>query len=261
MFSTTSPTFTAVEIEINGSCNQKCSYCPNATYSRAEKGEMSLALFVKVMKELEMINFKGRISYDFYNEPMISFNFFKFIELTRNHLPQSSIELYTNGSLLTLDYFLKLESYNITYYIITKHEKVIELPIEKYLNQLTGEQKSKIVLRSHDELIKTNRGGSVPSIGPREIPKLLPCHIPSHIITITCEGNVLPCFEDFYEQNVMGNIHYNSLMEIWNSPKYLNFRKNLSLALRHKYKPCDQCNRHQICKPIADWKKYVLHQS
>lgn len=96
------PTFSfmGVEIEINHDCNRTCAYCPNATTSRKNQGQMSEELFLVLMNQLRDIGYRGRISYHFYNEPLLSPNLDRFVALTREYLPACWIELYTNGILL-----------------------------------------------------------------------------------------------------------------------------------------------------------------
>jgi radical SAM protein with 4Fe4S-binding SPASM domain len=66
------------------------------------------------------------------------------------------------------------------------------------------------------------------------------------MLTITLQGNVIPCFEDFYQHNQMGNINQQHLKDIWESNKYLKFREELNLGLRHRYKACEDCNRLEV---------------
>src|SRR5688572_22866722 len=90
--------FTRVEIEINHDCNRKCWYCPNAVTERKTTGEMSRENFNKLMDQLNAVNFKGEISFHFYNEPMLAKDFLWFVETARNRLKESKLELYTNGT-------------------------------------------------------------------------------------------------------------------------------------------------------------------
>src|SRR5689334_19415572 len=90
----------SVEIEINHDCNRACAYCPNSKHERAEKGRMDRELFLRLMEQLRKIDYRGRISYHFYNEPLLSPDLEKFVACTKEHLPQAWIEIYTNGTLL-----------------------------------------------------------------------------------------------------------------------------------------------------------------
>ena len=93
--------FSAVEIEINHACNRRCSYCPNSISKRKNTGEIDPLLYERLMLELSRISFEGRISYDFYNEPLLHSDFEAVVARTRAHLPGAPIEVYTNGTLLT----------------------------------------------------------------------------------------------------------------------------------------------------------------
>jgi len=63
-------------------------------------------------------------------------------------------------------------------------------------------------------------------------------------MTVNWNGDVTPCCVDSYSQYIMGNIISQSVSEIWNSSKYVQFRK---ANLRHGISLCNRCNSvHQI---------------
>jgi 2-deoxy-scyllo-inosamine dehydrogenase (SAM-dependent)/8-amino-3,8-dideoxy-alpha-D-manno-octulosonate transaminase len=67
--------------------------------------------------------------------------------------------------------------------------------------------------------------------------------IPSHIISVSVKGNIIPCFEDYFQKNQMGNINQEHIRDIWNKNEYVQFRESLQKGLRHKYSVCRDCNR------------------
>ncbi len=246
------PLFKIVEIEINSQCNLACSYCPNHEYERTEKGEMSLDNYQIIIDQLVEMNFKGRISHEFYGEPTLHPNFEEIISRTKKSLPETKIELYTNATKLTKDRFIDLFNRGIDKFIITKHEGIKNLAVDEFFNELSEEQRRSINYQDHTDLHKTNRGGLLKNVGGRKQP-LLPCQIPSFLMTITVNGNVLPCFEDFFQNHEMGNVFKTPLKEIWNDPRYQELRKDLRKGLRHKYKTCTDCNRVQTKLPSEDY--------
>ncbi|MCR9204330.1 MAG: SPASM domain-containing protein [Halobacteriovoraceae bacterium] len=237
-----------VEIEINHHCNLACSYCPNRDHERIEKGEMSLEDYESILLQLVEIGFKGRISHEFYGEPTLHTQFEKIVSLTKKHLPHIKLELYTNATKMPKARLLDLMERGIDQFIVTKHEGIKNLELEKYWDELTQEQKDKILLKGFTEIYMTNRGGLLENVGGEKQP-LLPCQIPSFLMTITVKGNVLPCFEDFFQNHEMGNVFKTPLKEIWNSPEYVKLRKDLRHGLRHVYKTCENCNRIQTKRP------------
>ncbi len=237
--------FTRVEIEINHDCNRKCWYCPNAVAERKESGEMSEETFLRLMDQLNGLNYKGDISFHFYNEPMMAKKFFWFVKTARKRLPDSKLELYTNGTLLTHEKFIQLYDIGMDRFIVTKHFGEKNFVFDETFSLLSEEQKSKVLYQGHSDIHMTNRGGTVEA-GPGTVPALSPCYIPSFLLVITHSGNVLPCFEDFHEQLGMGNIIRDDLLTIWNSEKYHSFRKALRTGKRHMFGPCKSCNRLEV---------------
>ena len=241
--------FTAVEIEINSACNMACSYCPNSVALRKEKGFMELDLYEKIMLQLQDIAFSGRISYEFYNEPLLHPKFDEIVKMTKTYLPDCSIHLYSNGTKIDYSRFQNLLKLGVDLFKITKHEdydldrKV--LAFEEVLEKATSKEKESIDFKHWSEITLTNRAGTLPHIegGPQN---LLPCFIPTYICTITVEGNVLPCFEDFHQFHEMGNIKERNLLEIWKSKAYHDFRQSLAKGLRHQFKACQNCNRTEV---------------
>jgi radical SAM protein with 4Fe4S-binding SPASM domain len=240
--------FSILEIEINHHCNRSCHYCPNAVAERKEKGEMDPALFLTLMEQLKSISYTGSISYQFYNEPLLSANLEWFVETTRSHLPKNELLLYTNGTLLTTAKFRTLLKAGINKFIVTKHANVGAFEFDNAFLELTPEEKKHVEFKQHTDLKMTNRGGIVDA-GPKSIPPLLPCYIPQFVTIITLKGNVLPCFEDFHQELSMGNIGEFHIKDIWNSKKYSDFRANLKKGLRHLEGPCKKCNRLEVMPP------------
>lgn len=218
---------------------------------RIEKGQMEPELYTSILDQLVENNFKGRISYDFYNEPLLCKNLSLFTAQTKERLPESEIHLYSNGSLLSLERFIELESIGITHFIITKHEdhdddKKAYL-FDKTYRDLTEQQKSKVLYRSHQKLALTNRGGTLTHITSTVADiKNYPCFIPTFMMTITVNGTVLPCFEDFHQQHAMGNLKEKSLKEIWMQPEYIKMRKALIMGQRGLFKACMNCTRVNV---------------
>jgi radical SAM protein with 4Fe4S-binding SPASM domain len=243
----------AVEIEINHACNRSCSYCPNSILDRKTKGSMSSSLFQTILERLIEVRFTGRISFHLYNEPLLHPKLQEFVALSKRLLPLSSVHLYSNGTLLTSKLFEDLKHAGVDKFIITRHEQ--DISSSNYVfaqtwKNLTEQQKLHVVYQPAEKIHFVNRGGLLPQLGQDSL-HLHPCHLPTHMLSITVDGRVLSCFEDFNEVLVFGDLKTQTLTEIWNSSAYSQFRKKLKLGLRHQFKPCDGCNRREALPPFV----------
>lgn len=233
----------AVEIEINSECNMACPYCPNSKAERVEKGRMDRSLYVEIMRQLRDINYEGRISYHFYNEPTLSPDLNEFVRLTREYLPKSRIELYSNGTLLDQPKIEQLIEDGVDRFALTKHFRANTDALESAMQNLPEDKRGKIRYQSFKDLSLTNRGGSlnlnVKNIKP---PLTLPCFIPKCALVITVKGNVVPCYEDYFQKHVMGNVKDTHIIDIWNSERFVQFRENLGEGKRANWEVCKDCN-------------------
>ncbi len=71
------------------------------------------------------------------------------------------------------------------------------------------------------------------------------CLIPSFSSYIRAEGDVVLCFTDYTDKYLMGNIHNNTIREIFNSAKYKNIRNQLQKNNISKETPCFNCKLYK----------------
>src|SRR5438270_5079367 len=91
-----------VEIEVGVRCNRTCIYCPNSTIgSTSSSSFMEIDLFRRIIAQLSEIAFSGRLSFHFYNEPLMRKDLEALVTIARSALPLAHLVLYTNGDLLT----------------------------------------------------------------------------------------------------------------------------------------------------------------
>lgn len=237
--------FLVVEIEINHHCNLTCSYCPNAVQERKSKGMMNVDQFTHIMNQLKDINYQGRICYHFYNEPLLHPNLSDFLRISKEILPQSVSEIFSNGMFITKEKFHELKNAGVDKFSITKHEGLKRIVFEETYKQLTEEEKKCVKYQDYSSLIFTSRGGLVNYGKKITEPLKRICLIPSSTVVITVSGDVLTCYEDFEEKNVMGNIFKEHIKDIWAKEEYKKMREDLSKGRRELHDVCKTCNNYQ----------------
>ncbi|WP_338553247.1 radical SAM/SPASM domain-containing protein [Paenibacillus sp. KS-LC4] len=248
------PLFSMIEIEVNSQCNRTCWYCPNSVTTRKENGEMDPVLYEKLMRQLQSIDFSGRLSFHFYGEPLLCSNIDLFVGLTKTYIPKAKPIMYTNGDLLDRNRVETLLSLGLQKFIVTQHVGAKHKFKEVY-EQLPEEQQQAIVYLHHSDLVLSNRGGILSRIPELENKQHI-CMVPSTLAVVTVQGNVLPCFEDFHQKYTMGNINDRHIRDIWYGGEFAAFRKMLKEGQRNKSEICKSCNNISV-QSTAEY-DYVL---
>ena len=219
VLSGTSHTFSHIELETIARCNRSCEVCPTSKYSRSD-GRMDEWLFKKIVDELAEIDFKGKFSPHFYGEPLLDERLSELMSYVREKLPESQIVIWTNGDLLTKEFFEELIRNGIDKFIVSRYDE----NEFKLLDELEPKQRKKIRLKKFsDESYLFNRGGL---INPQHVRKINKCYYPSNIVVIDYQGNVLLCCNDYQSRNVFGNLQLERLIDIWNKEQYKKIRKD-----------------------------------
>jgi len=202
-----------VEIEINRRCNRRCSYCPNSLehWAKAEE-RMSDALFQRVIGMLAEIAFSGRLSFHFFNEPLLHPRLEELVAFARAALPLTHMVLYTNGDLLDDRRHQALLTAGIDLFLVTRHgwDDFPDRPFQ--------------FVQHPDNFALSGRGGTIAGL---ERPLELACFGPSEMMIVTLNGDVVLCHEDANRQYVMGSLASQDLATVWHSQAFVTARHAL----------------------------------
>lgn len=247
--------FSIIEIEINSNCNLACSYCPNADHNRIESGEMTKETFSVLMDQLKELKFEGIVSFHFYNEPLLCKQLNYFVGELKKELPKVRLQIYSNGMFLNFERTTELFSLGVDYFVITKHEKIqANFIFDKTYELLNESLKKRVIYKYFEDIELNNRGGLLPHLSQNKEKdySMFPCMIAKMFTVITLKGNVLTCYEDFNQEQVMGNIRVDTLRNIWFSSKYIKFRKELAKKrIDSSYELCRNCNNFTVIS--SEW--------
>lgn len=233
--------FKMVEIEINSHCNRRCSYCPQSVPGyRKPPRFMNIEDFQKILYILADAEYSGRISYHFFNEPLLHPQIEEFVKLANEILPESHQVIFTNGDLLTESKYNILRENGIQTIVVTSHGGKI-FPLRE------GQ-----VVQFPEDLNLTNRGGKV--LNESET-LYMPCYAPSTMLIVGVDGDIILCYEDAERTTIFGNIFSQSLKDIWFSPIAVKVRENLEKGNRSVLKVCSRCDNVTHTTP----KIYDLH--
>tara|TARA_Y100000992_G_C21239065_1_gene479725 strand:+ start:250 stop:1131 length:882 start_codon:yes stop_codon:yes gene_type:complete len=247
------PLPTEIEISESGTCNRKCSFCPRSAPDFVDRKEfISNNLHEKLCKELKELNYKGTVRYSGFVEPLIDKNIFNLINMVRSYLPESNIELVTNGDPLNLNRLNKLFQSGLNKVLISAYDGKDEANKLEQLCVSAGLEQHQYIVRhryySEDDdfgITLSNRAGLMENaefrISPLKESLDKPCYIPSYTFFLDYQGDVLMCPHDWGKKVILGNLNDRKFTDIWFSKKSLKLRKMLNSANRN-FVPCNVCD-------------------
>ena len=235
------PRLTAIAIEINSFCNRKCRYCPNFDHTR-ERAFLKDELFYKIIEELKQIRFKGRLTFNLYNEPLLDKRLLAFVRYIRKELPSVFIYLNTNGDLLDLALWRKLRKAGLDYTNVSQYDGKINSNIQRILNEISFDERKhlNVFILGLDYLC--NRGGLVKKGDEAALPLKKRCFRPFSQLCVNYEGKVVLCCNDFLGLVVIGDLHKKSISAIWGSKIFRHYRRKLLFGDRAHLKLCNKCD-------------------
>jgi len=247
---------TRLEIELHGGCNRQCEWCINHYVPRDKNIDMEDEIFLSIIKSLKENNFEQKltsketkiITFNGYSEPLMHSDMLKKrLSHIRKEMPSVYLGINTNGDYLSKEILdgLSLDSLSIMDYdnkgkkywlnkfkelgiIIISHSNVAIhgvlaniSSIKCSLNWTTNvklEDRGGFLPKELDNDIKINWNNNRTERSER-------CYEPITAPVINYNGKVMMCCEvrsDINEDLVIGDLHDNTLEEIFTSKKYID---------------------------------------
>lgn len=238
------PLFERISIECNSFCNRSCSFCTR-TYDEREKKRMPEELLHKILYELAEIEYKGLISFHFYNEIFTDKRIISFFEKCKELGLKNY--LFTNGDFLTEDIVYQLSQLNIKEFTLS----IYDWKTEKDFQEKCDYFEEKLKLSSFEWEYIVVKGGE--NFGNRagyvdhkkedyELPIKAACSKIERKVEVKYDGTVVMCCIDYYGIHQIGNIKTDRIVDIWYSEIRRKQISDLRKGLRKNYKLCSGCS-------------------
>lgn len=256
--------FEIVLIETKNVCTRKCWFCKFGQERQdGEIREMDWDTIERLVYNLRDLNFTGRISWFWINEPLLDKRIFEILKFTRLHCPGAFLSLITNGDLLTEKverelFESGLDGLRVSIYDDKTFAKVSLLPPDDRLVTLD--------MRSPIGKLE-NRAGNIQQHGhlferDKQLRLESSCARPFDQLVIDAQGQVVLCCSDMYSDVVMGDTKTQRLEEIWNNELFEHYRTTLEEHGRKGLKLCDGCSYSGGPHPVyLPFEKRVLEPS
>ena len=239
--------FREIEIETVNRCNGICPFCPvNVHEPQRPYAKMTDELFHKIIQELADIHYTGQISLFSNNEPFLDERILAFHKYAREKLPDAFFNLYTNGSLLTLERFQELLKYcdriTIDNYNDDREVNPNLQDVYQYLHEHPElSEKVNFSFRLQNEVL-LSRGGQAPNKKNQARAENEICLLPFRQMIVRPTGEISLCCSDALGVYTMGDVKSQSLTSIWNSQKYEEIRHEMYVNKRKNLKLCNRCD-------------------
>ncbi len=233
------PVFTELVLETTADCNRRCSFCPVSINPRGTAA-MDETLFAKALNELATMGYTGRIALHFFNEPLLDGDIVTKVRRLAEAAPRASIEIYSNGDLLSPALFARLVDAGLSFMLATAYSDNALRRLEAIHRQLNWRQRSRLVLRRAPDF-NNNRAGSLDQFAIPE-PLAADCFQPAYRLVINYKGQAVICTNDYYAKVVVGQFAEQTLLDIWRGPALREVRETLRRKERSALAACSGCN-------------------
>jgi len=220
-----------VEFNLLNHCNRNCYFCPVLTTEQPE--QLSLSLFVKVLNELNKIDYTGGISFSGFSEPLMHTKLFELIKLIKLKVPKSSLTICTNGDFLNKEILYKLFDLGLDKLNISKYENY-----NKYIDEI-NHPKVEIRDRTKKDFIN-NRAGAIKTASKLPVNSI--CYYPFYALYIDYNGDIQFCPHDYNKQLILGNVKKSSIINLWNFGSKINKIRTMLHNGYRKLPPCSNCD-------------------
>lgn len=239
--------FLRIDIETINRCNGTCTFCPvNAKEKQRPYAKMSEELFKKIIDELHDMHYNKSLALFDNNEPFLDERIVEFQKYVRESLPDAFLDLWTNGSLLTLDKFLEIIPFLDRLVIDNYNDKLALNPNVKAISDYVEDKpelKEKVViyLRKENEVL-TSRGGVAPNKKDGNYYIDTKCVLPFQQFNVRLDGKISLCCNDALGLYTLGDLNKQSIQEIWYSDEYMRIRREMKVNGRRNLKLCKNCD-------------------
>lgn len=241
----------SIELNTTELCNRTCVFCPrvNPEIYPNRNLNMTCVIAEKIGKDLARFDFKGRISFSGFGEPVLNKSLVELVSIIRRHRPSNIIDTNTNGDRLTVDMLKRLFDAGLSAIYVNMYDGPEQEPKFRSIFEAAGIESYK--LRPHWKgaessygLILNNRSGLVQE-GPAGVivdePNVHPCYYPFSRAMIDWNGDMLLCTNDWGRKIVIGSVMERTIEQLWLSDKMRQIRERLSRGDR-SFAPCSGCN-------------------
>ncbi len=235
-----------LSVEIGTDCNYQCSFCPQSSFRRPSHF-MSGDDFDLLMHRLEDIQYEGHVCLAVNNEPFLHPKLLDFCAAISRRLPKGRGALISNGALIKLSDLKTLAQLDVPPGIEVNdytESRVVATRLRGWLETNPDLKRIplSITLRGSTEML-SNRAGNQP-VGQSFIEDYQDvfCTWPFMSLFFTWELKAFLCCSDYRHAVILGDLHQDGIMKIWQGSAYREIRARMLETARAGLPLCRNCD-------------------
>jgi len=253
-----------LQVETTNHCNAHCVFCPH--HKIETKGVMSQELYEKIIDEASrlpnLITFHPMLN----GEPFLDKGFMDRLKLAREKLPNTEIEIFTNGTLLTEEIIYQLQDIgnlviSVSLNGLKPETRKAVMGLDDYW-QVVQSMKlmEKLGIRyratciAYPEISQEELAAFIESGGiviryqswagaqyPHERRRWTQCPRAINQMTVLYTGKVCLCCFDPFGEVIFGDLNTQSMEEVWNSDYHKEYQMMHKQGRGNEMPKCCSC--------------------
>lgn len=257
--------FSHLVVETAGACNRTCTSCLRQSYPRGgatlpllrtvqhQVGASELMpepLFERIVDEAAELAFRGLVTLQFFNEPLLDVRLGRLGRYVKEQLPGSPLWICSNADLLTEARAAELDGVfdqiNVALYLPRHRQPQREQLLRSWFRTTR-------LKFTHGEHVVTHHspGAALDRLVERVIER--PCTQFNGMLIINWDGTVSHCCDDVAGDFALGNVHDLSISDVWFGARNLEIVAALSRpGGRREFAYCRSCPRRGHGDALGD---------
>jgi MoaA/NifB/PqqE/SkfB family radical SAM enzyme len=243
-----------IEIETINRCNGSCKFCPVSHGNDPRQYRlMSSELFRDLIMQIGWWGYTGWLSLQSNNEPLLDKRLFDMLQFAREST-FAKLQLFTNGTLLTVDKFEKLikvldHLYLDNYQINSELTPASRMALE-YIKDYPEYSDKLTVLVSRPDAKRGSRAGLVKNRIFQQLKS--PCIFPFEQIIVRPDGKVSLCCNDAVGTMTLADLTRERIEDAWMNNNYMAARYTMEWCGRQGIDTCKYCDTLNNSSGLVD---------
>jgi len=233
-----------LEFELSNQCHYTNAHewCPRHCLGNAPKVRLPTSAIERTVEFFTHYDFSGSVYFSIYNEPLMDERIFDLIRYVKGKLPKCLVQMFTNGVELNDETATKLAEAGLGILWISVYPEQQGRDFGPLVEKMKALGLHAVPVNRFNCISYSGYGyDERVGIYGRNVGNRTPCYMPIQYFLVTCNGDVMLCWDDWKATVTFGNVVSDDIASILTNPQRLE--KIAALKLGHRDGVCVGCGR------------------